>query len=77
MLRHTVQMEFDMRQIGSLAFFLGIAAIVLNYLDRVPTLLAWIYQWGEGPAWGIKIGLIVIGGILWLLGGRKSDAPHE
>jgi hypothetical protein len=65
-----------MRQIGSLAVFLGIFAIVLYYLDRVPTVLAWIYNWGEGPAWGIKIGLIVVGAALWLLGGRGQDTPE-
>ncbi len=65
-----------MRQIGSLAFILGILAIVLNYLDRVPTLLAWIYTWGEGPAWGIKIGLVVVGAVLWLLGGRGENKPE-
>jgi hypothetical protein len=65
-----------MRQIGSLAFVLGVLAVVLGYLDRVPTVLLWIYEWGEGPAWGIKIGLIVVGGILWLLGGRGADKPE-
>lgn len=66
-----------MRQVGSLAFLLGVAAIVLNYLDRVPKLLVWIYSWGEGPAWGIKIGLIVIGAALWFFGGRKDKAANE
>jgi hypothetical protein len=65
-----------MRQIGSFLFVIGILAIVLNFLDRVPTLLAWIYQWGEPTAWGIKIGLVVVGGVLWLLGGRGADKPE-
>jgi hypothetical protein len=65
-----------MRQIGSLAVFLGVFAIVLDFLDRVPSLLVWIYNWGEGPAWGIKIGLIVVGAALWLLGGRGQDKPE-
>lgn len=65
-----------MRQIGSLAVFLGIFAIVLDYLDRVPTVLAWIYNWGEGPAWGIKIALIVVGAVLWLIGGRGEKTPE-
>lgn len=65
-----------MRQIGSLAVFLGIFAIVLDFLDRVPSVLVWIYNWGEGPAWGIKIGLIVVGAVLWLLGGRGANNPQ-
>ena len=43
----------------------------------VPKVLAWIYSWGDGVAWGIKIGLIVVGGLLWLLGGDESDAAAE
>ena len=69
--------EEMMRQIGSLAVVLGILAIVLDYADRVPTLLMWIYNWGEGPAWGIKIALIVVGGLLWLIGGRAADTTSE
>lgn len=64
-----------MRQIGSFLFVIGILAIVLNFMDRVPSLLVWIYQWGETPAWGIKIGLVVVGGLLWLIGGRGADTP--
>jgi hypothetical protein len=64
-----------MRQIGSLAVFLGVFAIVLDFLDRVPSVLVWIYNWGEGPAWGIKIGLVVVGAILWFIGGRNQQSP--
>jgi hypothetical protein len=63
-----------MRQIGSFLFIVGILAIVLNFVDRVPTVLMWIYQWGETPAWGIKIALVVVGGALWLLSSRGAKA---
>ncbi len=69
-------MEDPMRQIGSLAVFLGVFAIILDFMDRVPSVLAWIYNWGEGPAWGIKIGLIVVGALLWFLGGRGEKTPE-
>jgi hypothetical protein len=64
-----------MRQIGGLAVFLGLFAIVLDFFERVPSVLVWIYNWGEGPAWGIKIGLVVVGGLLWFLGKPSEDKP--
>ncbi|MBU2983398.1 hypothetical protein KO498_16450 [Lentibacter algarum] len=66
-----------MRQIGGLMAFFGIFAIVLDFLDRVPSILFWIYNWGNGPAWGIKIGLVVIGGLLYALGGGAEEESGE
>ncbi len=46
----------------------------------VPKILIWIYKWGEVPAWGIKIGFIVVGVILYLLGMGKEEvkeAPNK
>lgn len=62
-----------MRQLGSLMAFLGIFAIGLEFLGRVPSVLTWIYNWGAGPAWAIKIGLIVVGGLLWFLGKPSEE----
>lgn len=65
-----------MKSIGSLMFLFGAAAAVLGFMDRVPRLLMWIYNWGDGVAWAIKIGLIVVGAILYLMGSRsKEEAP--
>jgi hypothetical protein len=61
-----------MRQIGSFMFIIGVLAIVLNFVDRVPTVLAWIYQWGDTTAWGIKIALVVVGAALWILSSRGA-----
>jgi hypothetical protein len=60
-----------MKKIGSFFIIIGLLAIVLNYINRVPRLLMWIYQWGEGVAWGIKISLIVLGAILYLAGRKR------
>lgn len=49
-----------MKRIGSYMAIVGIVAIVMNFLDRVPTLLMWIYNWGDTVAWIIKIGLVVV-----------------
>ncbi len=55
-----------MKGIGQTMLILGILAIVLEFFGYVPKLLFWIYEWGEGVAWGIKIALIVLGGLIWL-----------
>jgi len=65
-----------MKSIGSLLFIFGAAAIIFGFMERVPRLLMWIYNWGEGAAWAIKIGFVVVGAILYLMG-RKQDTPKE
>ena len=62
-----------MKNFGSFLLLLGVLAIVLDFFNYVPKLLFWIYEWGEGVAWAIKIALIVVGGILWFLG-RNAEA---
>lgn len=64
-----------MQNIGSTLTILGILAIFLDFFNRVPKVLAWIYNWGDGVAWGIKIAFVVVGGVLWLIG-RKQEAAH-
>ena len=54
-----------LKKAGSYMALLGIFAIVLNFMDRVPRLLMWIYLWGDTVAWIIKIGLVVVGGALF------------
>lgn len=39
-----------MKKIGGFMAVLGILAIVMNFLDRVPRLLMWIYNWGDTTA---------------------------
>lgn len=53
--------------------FFGLFAIVLNFFDRVPSILMWIYEWGEGVAWAIKIGLVVVGAVLFFLGKPETE----
>lgn len=57
--------------------FFGAFAIILNFMDRVPTLLAWIYNWGDAVAWSIKIGLIVVGAVLFFMGGSSQSSQAE
>lgn len=53
-----------LRKIGSFMATIGLLAIVLNFLDMVPKLLAWIYLWGDAVAWVIMIAITVIGAVL-------------
>ena len=64
-----------MQNIGSTLAILGILAIFLDFFNRVPKVLAWIYNWGDGVAWGIKSAFVVVGGVLWLIG-RNQEAAH-
>lgn len=60
-----------MKGLGSFLFIIGVLAIIMDYANRVPRILAWIYNWGDTTAWAIKIGLVVIGAALYLAA-RKS-----
>jgi hypothetical protein len=65
-----------MKSIGSLLFIFGLAAIIFGFMDMAPTVLNWIYDWGEGAAWAIKIGFVVVGAVLYYLGTRqKKEEP--
>jgi len=66
-----------MKNIGSFLALIGIAAIVMNYLDRVPRLLMWIYNWGDTVAWAIKIGLVVVGAALYFLAPKEVEETQE
>ena len=54
---------------------IGIALIILPFVGLTIRFTDWIYNWGEGVAWAIKIGLIVIGAVLFFMG--KPEAPEE
>ncbi len=62
-----------MRKIGSYMVFFGLFAIVLNFFDRVPSILMWIYSWGDTTAWVIKLALVVVGAILFFVGGKPEE----
>lgn len=63
-----------MKTIGTYMAIFGFLAIVLNFFNAVPRLLAWIYNWGEGVAWGIKIAFVVIGAILYFVGSKQNES---
>ncbi|SHG59484.1 hypothetical protein [Winogradskyella jejuensis] len=63
-----------MRKIGIYATLIGLALIILPYFGLTLRLFGMIDELGETPAWAIKIGLVVVGVILYFLGGANSTS---
>ena len=69
-----------MKSLGSTLFILGVLAFGLNYMNAVPKVLAWIYEWGEDTAMWIKAGITGGGALLWLAGNfleKPAEAEAE
>lgn len=66
-----------MQKVGSFLVVIGLMAVVLHFFNYAPRLLLWIYSWGNGPAWAIKIGIILLGAALYLLGSPKQSGASE
>lgn len=66
-----------MKSFGLGLMGLGALAMVLYFLDYVPSLLQWIYNWGNGVAWAIMIGLVALGGVVAFIGMKSEKAANE
>ena len=69
-----------MQGIGGLMVLLGAGSFVLHYLNMEFMLLGWVDNWGTGIGNGIRIAMIVVGGILWFLGRQtaaKAESPPQ
>ncbi|MEZ5967066.1 MAG: hypothetical protein R3F56_24730 [Planctomycetota bacterium] len=62
-----------MKGLGTLLLLFGIGSIVLHFMDREFRVLAWIDNWGDNVAWGIRGGLILLGLVLLIAGKKKSS----
>jgi hypothetical protein len=65
-----------MKSLGGLLFFFGLGSFVLNYLGREFTLLSWIDNWGPTTGVAIRVGLIVVGAVLWFVGRKREGAQQ-
>jgi hypothetical protein len=63
-----------MKSIGGLLFFLGAGSFVLHFLEREFRLLAWVDNWGPTVGNGIRIGMIVIGAVLWMIAHKREQS---
>ncbi len=66
-----------MRQIGTYLAIFGIGSIVLSFFQMEFKILMWIDTWGETTGWAIRIGMIVIGAILFFMGKPKEKEKEE
>ncbi|MGH8110025.1 MAG: hypothetical protein ACREO1_15060 [Arenimonas sp.] len=62
-----------MKSIGGYLFFFGLGSIILDFIDMQFMLLMWIDNWGTNVGWSIRIGMLVIGAGLWLLGNKQEQ----
>ncbi|HOF33380.1 MAG TPA: hypothetical protein PK624_10755 [Spirochaetota bacterium] len=66
-------MKSKISSAGSFLFLLGIASIVLYFINYTPTLLAWLYDLDQTLAWAIRIGVTVLGGLIYLASKKMKD----
>ena len=59
-------------KLGAIMAIFGVLAIIMDFANYVPRILFWIYNWGDTVAWGIKIGLVVVGGILYFIASKST-----
>lgn len=64
-----------MQGFGGFMVLLGAGSFVLKYINMEFILLSWVDNWGPGVGNGIRVGMIVVGAILWFLG--KQTAAKE
>ncbi len=62
-----------MKSLGGWLFIFGAGSFLLNMFGMEFMLLSWIDNWGPTVGLGIRVGLIVVGAALWLIG-RKQEA---
>ena len=62
----------NLKTIGGLLLFFGILSIVLDFFNAVPSIMAWIYNWGDNTAWIIKIAFVVVGLLLIRIGRNNA-----
>jgi hypothetical protein len=64
-----------MRQLGSILIILGILCIAFDLAgcksDRASLLTDWMSIWGRSTEWGIKIGMVGMGILLYFSGNRR------
>jgi len=63
-----------MKGIGGLLMLLGAGSFVLNMMEREFTIISWIDNWGPTVGTAIRVGLIVVGAVLWFMGNKKETA---
>lgn len=68
-----------MRGIGGFLVLMGVGSFVLHLIGMEFVLVAWVDMWGPAIGTGIRIGMIVVGAVLWFLGvqAESGGGPDE
>jgi hypothetical protein len=68
-----------MRSVGSFLLICGLvsAALKLFFHGYYHMLLTWVDNWGDAVGWSIRIGLIVVGGLLMLVSMKMPRRPQS
>ncbi len=66
-------MKSKISSAGVFLLLLGIASIVMNFIGFVPKILVWIDMWGETIGWAIRIGIVVLGAVLFIASKKMKD----
>lgn len=63
--------------IGAFLALAGILSSVLYLLGYNLRILMWVDMWGVGVGWGIRLGLIVVGAVLFFMTGSGAEGSGE
>jgi hypothetical protein len=63
-----------MKLIGGLLLLFGVGSMVLYFLGMEFTLMQWIDNWGSETGWAIRIGMAVVGAVLFFIGSKRQSA---
>lgn len=63
--------------LGGFLAISGIISCILYFIDYQLKILAWIDTWGVTLGWVIRIGLVVIGVLLFFIAGQKANNGEE
>ncbi|TXH77828.1 MAG: hypothetical protein E6Q88_00410 [Lysobacteraceae bacterium] len=63
-----------MKTLGLWLFIFGAGSFLLNVFGMEFRLLSWIDNWGPTVGIAIRVGLVVVGAVLWLLGNKQEKA---
>lgn len=66
-----------MKSIGMWVAIFGVGSFILNMMGREFTLLSWIDMWGPTAGTGIRIGMIVVGAVLFFLGMKQEGGQAQ
>ncbi len=62
-----------MKLLGVLLLLAGIGLLVVHFLGLDVPQLTWVTQWGDGVAWAIRGGPVLLGLLLVKMGGKDSS----